>query len=315
MADSPEAMSPSPLLRIPQELLVQILSLLPVDDQIAAIQVCSSFHNLILYTPSIKSTRYAIDSGIAEVRGSLNPNIGAPAGMPKPKTHTIMKPQSHHPFSKLLCTSKGGIITRYAYRRCCDGQPQIGIICPDTTYGEEPTPEELEAERDTAIIALTLAVYRFNITDVTTCPFLDEPFLQPSTESIASTVLANDNNPADGETTYVTVECDVIVHRNIFQPETRDPRGWTERFKLTKSTTVREITAALLKAAFRQLAVTGLEPHHTAENVIRLLRVRNSHVWIFSLIHYRTSPDTQNMVWRLEQNTLGDYKASRRILS
>lgn len=315
MADSQGAMHPSPLLRIPQELLVQILSFLPIDDQIAAIQVSSTFHNLILYTPSLQSTRYAIDSGIAEVRGSLNPNIGPHIGIPKPKTHTIMKPQSNHPFGKLLCASTGSTITRYAYRRRSDGKPQIGVICPDTTYKEQPTPEELEAEKDTAMIALTMAVYRFKITDVTNCPFLDEPFLQPSAESIASAGLEDDNNSVDQEETYITVECDVIVHRNIFQPETRDPRDWTERFKLTKSTTVREITASLVKAAFRQLAATGLELHHTAENVIRFWRFRNSPVWIFSLIHYRTSPDTQNMVWKLEHNTLGDYKVSRRILS
>ncbi|RVD83843.1 uncharacterized protein DFL_005617 [Arthrobotrys flagrans] len=306
-------MSPSPLLRIPQELLLQILVLLPLDDQITVIKVCSAFRNLILYDPLLRNTRYAIDSGATRVTGSLNPSPLQDPRFPVPNTHKILGPRSVHPFAKLICTSVGENITRYAYRRCYDGEPQRGMII-ERIYNDPPTPEEAEAEKDTVIIALTLGIYRFKIQDITDSPFLDEPFLQPAVEDMASTGLEGHNYILDTEEEYVTVECQVVVHRNFFLYDTPDPSDWEERLKITKNTTVRQLTAILMKVAFRKLGDTGLEPDATAENVIRFWRLWSQNKWIFSLIHYRTSEETRNMVWALESNHLGDYKVSRRIL-
>ncbi|KAK6355845.1 hypothetical protein TWF718_000226 [Orbilia javanica] len=304
----------SPLFRIPQELLLQILALLPLDDQITVVKVCSIFRRLILYDTVLRNSRYAIDSGATQVTGSLNPSPPQNLRFPVPNTHRILGPQYVHPFAKLICTSVGDTITRYLFRRRYDGEPQRGMIVTDRVYKDPPKQEEIEAEKGTVIIVLTVGIYRFKVQNITRSLFLDEPFLQPSANDMA-VILGENNHVVNSEEDYITVECQVVVHRNIFQKNTVDPQDWEERLKLTKDTTVRQLTAALLKIAFRRLEGTGLKPDGTAENVIRFWRFRGNNKWIFSLIHYRTSQDTKDMVWALESNRLGDYKASRRILS
>ncbi|KAK6500279.1 hypothetical protein TWF481_010624 [Arthrobotrys musiformis] len=297
----------SPLLRIPQELLLHILVLLPLDDQITAIKVCSTFHNLILHTPLIRNTRYAIDSGAVQVRGSLNPYPLQDPRFTVPDTHTALGPEPVHPFSKLICASVGDNITRYAFRTKYDGDPQRGMITEDISK-KPPTQEEIEAEKNTAIIALTVGIYRFKIQDITNSPFLDELWIRPPIGSRENSEFVNE----DG--VYIAIECQVFVQRNLFMDHTPDPRKWEERLKITKDTTVRQLTAVLFKTAFRKLRLTGLESNATAENVIRLWKNRDREGWMFWLIHNRTSPETRNMVWKLGANPLGDYMVSRRIL-
>ncbi|KAF3144167.1 hypothetical protein TWF703_009462 [Orbilia oligospora] len=223
MADSQEAISPSSLLRIPQELLLQILVLLPLDDQINVIKVCSTFHNLILHDPILRGTRYAINSGAIRVLG-------------------------------------------------------------------------------------------FKIHDITNYPILDEPYLQPSVEEMTSIGSQEAAHASSSEGDYAIVQCQVVVHRNLFLKETPDPPDWVERMKLTRSTTVRELTAALLKIAFQKLMATGLEHDSTAENVIQFRSDRGKTEWVFTLIHNRTSQETRNMVWEPEVNQLGEYRVSRRVV-
>ncbi|KAF3295133.1 hypothetical protein TWF132_002449 [Orbilia oligospora] len=119
---------------------------------------------------------------------------------------------------------------------------------------------------------------------------------------------------SSSEGDYVIVQCQVVVHRNLFLKETPDPPDWVERMKLTRSTTVRELTAALLKIAFQKLMATGLEHDSTAENVIQFRSDRGKTEWVFTLIHNRTSQETRNMVWEPEVNQLGEYRVSRRVV-
>ncbi|KAF3164181.1 hypothetical protein TWF225_011018 [Orbilia oligospora] len=311
MADSQEAISPSSLLRIPQELLLQILVLLPLDDQINVIKVCSTFHNLILHDPILRGTRYAINSGAIRVLRSLNRLQNS--HLLGPSTHKVLGARPVHPFSNLICTSIGDKITRYAYISCYGGEPQRGTIT-GRIYTDPETQEEIEAERDTVVIALTLGIYRFKIHDITNYPILDEPYLQPSVEEMTSIGSQEAIHASSSEGDYVIVQCQVVVHRNLFLKETPDPPDWVERMKLTRSTTVRELTAALLKIAFQKLMATGLEHDSTAENVIQFRSDRGKTEWVFTLIHNRTSQETRNMVWEPEVNQLGEYRVSRRVV-
>ncbi|KAK6514977.1 hypothetical protein TWF506_007335 [Arthrobotrys conoides] len=317
MADSQGGtMLPATLLRIPQELLLQILVLLPLDDQISIIKVCSTFRNLILHDPILRNTRYAVDSGYIQVIEPPDPSCLPNPRFSEPKAHKILEMNSTRPFSKLICTSKGDTITRYAYRRCYDGGLQQGMIA-GRVYTNPSTQEEIEAEKDSVVIALTMDIYRFKIQDITACPFLDEPYLKPSIEGMTSTGLEEVIHVTDNEEDYIDVQFQVDVHRSIFLKGTRtpDPHGWEERLKITKNVTVRQLTAMILKIAFRKLEATGLKPDSTAENVIRLWRVRNHNKWLLSLLHYRTSPETRNMVWELDiASRLGHYRVSRRVV-
>ncbi|KAK6337458.1 hypothetical protein TWF730_002857 [Orbilia blumenaviensis] len=311
MENSQGTVSSSPLLRIPQELLLQILALLPIDDQITAIKVCSTFHDLILYTPSLRNTRYALDSGATQVMGSLSP-YPKPGNFPIQHTHMIMTPQSTHPFSNLFCTSTGDTITRYAYLSRHGGGSQSGKIVEEVC-NEPLTQEEIEAEKDTIIIALVMAIYRFKVQDITNCPFLDEPYFQPSMQKMAAAGSGGNELPSDNDESYITFDCQVVVHRSHFQENTQDPPDWEERLRITKDMTVRQVTAALLKAAYEKLTLTGLKPDETAENVIRLRKFRHYDRWAFLLLHYRTSPETRNMFWKPENTWLGEYAVSRRV--
>ncbi|KAJ6257279.1 hypothetical protein Dda_8168 [Drechslerella dactyloides] len=132
-----------------------------------------------------------------------------------------------------------------------------------------------EYDMDPYAMDQDLCIFRYKLTDITNCPFLDEPVLSPyNLDPHADTKATQKYRERCAKLSVI-----VAVHDgSIPQDELPDEIGWHLRFSLTPKTTIKELIGRVITKSRRQLQQHGIDEDDTVKYAVSLVKANERHL-------------------------------------
>ncbi|KAK6337455.1 hypothetical protein TWF730_002854 [Orbilia blumenaviensis] len=318
-----------PLLRLPPELQLEILTHLPLLDQLIATQVCLHLRRL-LSTKIFAQTHYfpvSLSAGRSKPSSeSLHSAF--------PRTHFLLEESTSEGNGSLIFTLRGGKAVRYIYvpgheyteqegelwngeidsldaeirdalkKRLVDGESSTSSVSNATIPGNEgPSPgDPLDIDYDdwnaptVVFFAENKFVSRFTGgRDLTNTSALDEPFISPFIDV--------QNAPDENEAMKFIFELDIYKDELLKGPDAPSSKKWEEKMVFKRTATVRDWIHRCLSKMYAVAISGGTTADETVWASVQVGRVWNEDAWSITAAILRVSDEARRqMVWVRRKN-------------